>query len=381
MRSTTSDAIDRRSTARVPSSSAHRARPKRGSSSPPRCEASAITTPTSRKPGSWSSDFPDSSWADEALNNLATHYILVDDDATAAEVFGQYLDRFPRGRYAPRAAWKLGWWRYPPERQRRRDRGLRARRRDASRDPTIGRRGCIGRRGVRAPERTRSGGGPLHAGRDRLPALVLRPAGRRAAAASRRSVRRSARRCCERADRRRRASRRRRPPDARRPTQAPAQRRRPCDCRRPPRASVSWSPRGSTAPPPTKCATPSATVGSVAGARCDAGLADPGAGRLSRRHQRDEARLSAVPVRGRRPDAGRGAARDLPARLLGSDPQARGGARPRSVSGGRARRAGIELRSRRAIAGERVRADADRAVDRQASRAIAGHPPLLDAAR
>lgn len=57
-------------------------------------------------------DVPDSSWSEEALNNLATHYILVDDDAAASEVFGQYLDRFPRGRHAARAAWKLGWWRY-----------------------------------------------------------------------------------------------------------------------------------------------------------------------------------------------------------------------------------------------------------------------------
>jgi soluble lytic murein transglycosylase len=57
-------------------------------------------------------EFPDQSWADEALNNLATHYILIDDDGSAATVFGEYLDKFPRGRHAPRASWKLGWWRY-----------------------------------------------------------------------------------------------------------------------------------------------------------------------------------------------------------------------------------------------------------------------------
>jgi soluble lytic murein transglycosylase len=57
-------------------------------------------------------EFPDSPWAEDTLNNLATHYILVDDDPTAAEVFAQYLEKFPRGRYAPRAAWKLGWWRF-----------------------------------------------------------------------------------------------------------------------------------------------------------------------------------------------------------------------------------------------------------------------------
>jgi soluble lytic murein transglycosylase len=57
-------------------------------------------------------DHPDQSWAEETLNNLATHYILVDDDQTASTVFAEYLDRFPRGRHAARASWKLGWWRY-----------------------------------------------------------------------------------------------------------------------------------------------------------------------------------------------------------------------------------------------------------------------------
>jgi soluble lytic murein transglycosylase-like protein/TolA-binding protein len=57
-------------------------------------------------------EFPDSSWAEDALNNLGTHYILVDDDDQAMEVFKLYLERFPTGRYAQRAAWKLGWVRY-----------------------------------------------------------------------------------------------------------------------------------------------------------------------------------------------------------------------------------------------------------------------------
>lgn len=53
-----------------------------------------------------------STWVEETLNNLATHYIVADDDATAADVFAQYLERFPAGRYGARASWKLGWWRY-----------------------------------------------------------------------------------------------------------------------------------------------------------------------------------------------------------------------------------------------------------------------------
>jgi soluble lytic murein transglycosylase len=56
--------------------------------------------------------FPDSSWAEEALNNLGTHYILANEDARAAEVFRELLQRFPNGDRAPRAAWKYGWWEY-----------------------------------------------------------------------------------------------------------------------------------------------------------------------------------------------------------------------------------------------------------------------------
>lgn len=57
-------------------------------------------------------EFPGSSWSEEALNNLATHHILANDDAEAAEAFKEILQRFPNGRHAPRAAWKYGWWQY-----------------------------------------------------------------------------------------------------------------------------------------------------------------------------------------------------------------------------------------------------------------------------
>jgi soluble lytic murein transglycosylase len=56
--------------------------------------------------------FPDSTWAEEALNNLASHYIILNEDALADEVFRELLERFPQGRQAPRAAWKAGWWAY-----------------------------------------------------------------------------------------------------------------------------------------------------------------------------------------------------------------------------------------------------------------------------
>jgi soluble lytic murein transglycosylase len=57
-------------------------------------------------------DFPDSSWSEEALNNLGTYHILANDDAEAARVFGEMYTRFPTGTRTERAAWKYGWWNY-----------------------------------------------------------------------------------------------------------------------------------------------------------------------------------------------------------------------------------------------------------------------------
>jgi soluble lytic murein transglycosylase len=57
-------------------------------------------------------DFPDSSWAEEALNNLATFYIQRDQNDEADVVLRDMYSRFPRGRYAERAAWKAGWTAY-----------------------------------------------------------------------------------------------------------------------------------------------------------------------------------------------------------------------------------------------------------------------------
>lgn len=54
-------------------------------------------------------DFPDSSWAEEALNNLGTHYIVTNEDALATETFRDLYRKFPTGPRAERAAWKSGW--------------------------------------------------------------------------------------------------------------------------------------------------------------------------------------------------------------------------------------------------------------------------------
>jgi soluble lytic murein transglycosylase len=57
-------------------------------------------------------EFPDQSWAEEALNNLASYDLVQDDDEAADETFREMYAKFPMGRYAERAAWKIGWWAY-----------------------------------------------------------------------------------------------------------------------------------------------------------------------------------------------------------------------------------------------------------------------------
>jgi soluble lytic murein transglycosylase len=57
-------------------------------------------------------DFSNQSWAEEALNNLATQYILQSDDDNAEKTFREIYEKFPTGHYAERAAWKIGWWAY-----------------------------------------------------------------------------------------------------------------------------------------------------------------------------------------------------------------------------------------------------------------------------
>jgi soluble lytic murein transglycosylase len=54
----------------------------------------------------------DSPFAEEALNNLASHFIIADDDASAEDVFRLMVERYPAGRFAERAYWRTGWWAY-----------------------------------------------------------------------------------------------------------------------------------------------------------------------------------------------------------------------------------------------------------------------------
>ena len=57
-------------------------------------------------------EFPEQSWAEEALNNLASHYIVRNEDEAADATFREMYEKYPTGHYAERAAWKIGWWAY-----------------------------------------------------------------------------------------------------------------------------------------------------------------------------------------------------------------------------------------------------------------------------
>jgi soluble lytic murein transglycosylase len=57
-------------------------------------------------------DFATQTWSEEALNNLATHFLLKDDETTADQIFRELYAKAPSGRYADRAAMKVGWWAY-----------------------------------------------------------------------------------------------------------------------------------------------------------------------------------------------------------------------------------------------------------------------------
>jgi soluble lytic murein transglycosylase len=61
-------------------------------------------------------EFPTQSWAEEALNNLATRHIVADEDDQADAVFRELYAKYPRGAYADRAAWRVGWRSYRQER-------------------------------------------------------------------------------------------------------------------------------------------------------------------------------------------------------------------------------------------------------------------------
>lgn len=56
--------------------------------------------------------FPDSSWTEDALEDLAENYIKTGDAAAADGALRELYARFPGGRYAAQAAWRIGWRAY-----------------------------------------------------------------------------------------------------------------------------------------------------------------------------------------------------------------------------------------------------------------------------
>ncbi len=57
-------------------------------------------------------EFPDQTWAEDALNNLGTYYIRTNDDEKADAIFREMYERYPRGNHGERSAWKSGWTAY-----------------------------------------------------------------------------------------------------------------------------------------------------------------------------------------------------------------------------------------------------------------------------
>jgi soluble lytic murein transglycosylase len=54
----------------------------------------------------------ESPFAEETLNNLASYFIIADEDSSAEDVFRLMVERYPAGRFAERAYWRVGWWAY-----------------------------------------------------------------------------------------------------------------------------------------------------------------------------------------------------------------------------------------------------------------------------
>jgi soluble lytic murein transglycosylase len=57
-------------------------------------------------------DHPGTPWAAQALNELGTHYVTLDQDDAADEVFRQLVLGHPKSTHAERASWKVGWRAY-----------------------------------------------------------------------------------------------------------------------------------------------------------------------------------------------------------------------------------------------------------------------------
>ena len=236
-------------------------------------------------------DFPDSSWAEDALNNLASFHIVADEDDQADAVFRELVSRFPSGRYTARAMWKVGWRAY---RQQQHAEAAEVFERAAVTFPRIGLPAVVpllGSEGPGAARRRRGRRRGLSAGPHRLRELVLRPAGGEG----------------PRVERTGRAGPRARSPAA----QAGGERRR-ADRRPHPLADL----RGDVRRGARRSAVCRAGLWHVGAAGGHASLAAQQDGGLAPRHQPDAADVPAVPGSRRRVDAAGGAVGHLPAAVL-----------------------------------------------------------------
>lgn len=57
-------------------------------------------------------EFSTGTWAQQALNDLAAHYIRLDEDDQADSILRELYAKYPLGGYADRAAWRVGWRAY-----------------------------------------------------------------------------------------------------------------------------------------------------------------------------------------------------------------------------------------------------------------------------
>ena len=298
-------------------------------------------------------DFPSSSWAEEALNNLGTYYILKNDDAQAARAFTELYEKFPGGQRAERAAWKSGWWAYKNAEY---GETVRVFEQAAASFPRSDYRPLFLYWSARSHAKLGAGGDA----QSRLRLIVTdygnwyygRLAGRHLSRSAQTTLVADA------------------VPAAR---QSPPRAADPANARHHPAAAGERALRRRV----ERAALRAAKQRFVAGHRRDDCMGVLPEGRAAPGHHVDAPRVSPAPDRRSVPAEGNPSG-DLSADLLGSDPKARRRSESRSVSRRRADRAGIDLRSRDSLERERLGSDADRSVNWPSARAIAGHSALHD---
>src|SRR5207237_10937368 len=138
------------------------------------------------------------------------------------------------------------------------------------------------------------------------------------------------------------------------------------------------SPTRALRPGDRRASLRAALLGRLAADSGDAWLDLSPARRSALRHQCDEARISAISRGRRRAASDRAPEGAFSGELLAADSPLLGRTPSRSVHDGGTHRAGVDLRGRRAIVGERVRIDANRPRDGLALRASAAAVTLLD---